>query len=124
MYLIAAFGLLLMVISLLMIVDPAKFSRGIVGFSEKWYFHPFEIVSRFAFGVVFVIFSAQTGFPSLILAMGYMLILVSIGLLLTPPSRHRKFAVWSADKFGAWFRPLGFLSLVFGAFLIYAAFSG
>ncbi len=107
-----------------MIINPEYWSNGIVKFSEKRWFHPFEIISRFAFGVVFVIFAGQTLYPKLMSFIGYLLIAVSVGLLLTPPSKHREFAVWSAERFRNLFRPLGFISLLFGVFLIYAAMQG
>ncbi|MGH9948694.1 MAG: hypothetical protein ACRD6X_16080 [Pyrinomonadaceae bacterium] len=124
MYVIALFGLLLMLISFYMIAFPCRFAAGIVVFSEKAWFHPFEIVSRFVFGLAFAVYAGSTIFPTFILAMGVLLIAVSIGLLLTPPSKHREFAVWSAERFKNLFRPLGFLSLVFGAFITYTAFGG
>lgn len=34
MYFIAAFGLLMLLLSLVMVVKPASFSRGIISFSE------------------------------------------------------------------------------------------
>jgi hypothetical protein len=107
-----------------MIINPEYWSAGIVKFSEKRWFHPFEIVSRFAFGLVFVVFANQTLYPQLMSFIGYLLIAVSAGLLSTPPSTHRKFAVWSAERFRNLFRPLGFVSLLFGAFLIFAALRG
>ncbi|MDQ3132590.1 MAG: hypothetical protein M3Q99_17725 [Acidobacteriota bacterium] len=78
-------------------------------------------MSRFVFGLGFVLFAEETLYPKLTLAIGYLLIAVSVGLLFTPPSKHRKFALWSAHKFRDKFRWLGFGSLIFGAFLIYAA---
>lgn len=121
MYIVAFFGFLLMILSFLMIINPEYWADGIVRFSEKSWFHPFEIISRFVFGLAFVMFAGETLFPKLITAIGYLLILVSFALLFTPPSKHRQFALWSAQKFKNKFRPLGFISLVFGAFLIYTA---
>ena len=121
MYIIALFGLLLMVLSLLMIINPQSWANGIVKFSEKPYFHLFEILSRLGFGLGFIIYAEQTIYPKLITYVGYLLVAVSVGLMLTPPSRHRKFAVWSTSKFRKTFRPIGFVSIFFGFFLIYAA---
>jgi len=123
-YAIAFFGFLMMLLSVLMIANPDNWSNGIVKFSENPYFHPFEILSRLIFGVVFIIFADQTLYPTLMRIIGYLLIVVGVGLLLTPPSRHRQFAVWSAQKFRNTFRPAGLGSLIFGAFLIYAAVQG
>ena len=107
-----------------MIFNPGYWSVGVVRFSEKPYFHPFEILSRLAFGAVFIVYADQTLYPTLMSGIGYLLVAVGVGLLLTPPARHRQFALWSAHRFKNTFRPAGFVSLVFGAFLVYAATSG
>lgn len=121
MYFIAFFGFLMILLSLVMIIKPQYWADGIIEFSEKSWFHAFEILSRLAFGAVFVIFADRTSHPGLMSFIGYLLIAVGAGLLLTPPSKHKQFAVWSAHKFKNTFRPMGFVSLLFGAFLIYAA---
>ena len=124
MYLITFFGFLMMLLSIVMIASPEYWATGIVRFSEKPYFHPFEILSRLAFGVAFIVYADQTLYPTLMVGIGYLLLTVGMGLLLTPSSKHKQFAVWSARKFKNTFRPMGFGSLFFGAFLIYAAVSG
>ena len=121
MYLIAAFGFLMMLLSLSMVVKPDSFSNGIILFSEKSYFHLFEILSRITAGVIFVAYAANTVFPKTILFIGYGLILVGIGLTLTSPKLHRKFAVWSANSFRSKFRLIGIASVPLSIFLIYAA---
>ena len=120
MYVVAIFGFLMIILSLVMIINPEYWANGIIKFSEKPWFHPFEIISRFVFGMCFVLFAGETLYPKLIMIIGYVLIAVSIGLLFTPPSKHRQFALWSADKFRTKFRLFGFCSLFFGAFLLYA----
>lgn len=121
MYLIAAFGFLMMLLGLSMVAKPDSFSNGIILFSEKSYFHLFEILSRITAGVIFVSYAANTVFPKTILFIGYGLILVGIGLTLTPPKLHRKFAVWSANSFRSNFRLIGIASVPLSIFLIYAA---
>ena len=122
-YAIALFGLLMMLLSALMVVNPRAWSKGIISFSERPYFHPFEILTRLGFGLLFIKYSNQTLFPNLMLGLGYLLIAVGFGLLLTPPSKHKMFAVWSASKFENIFRPAGIFSFGFGAVLIYASLS-
>ena len=121
MYLIALFGVLMMLLSVVMMVNPEYWSRGIVRFSKVAYFHPFEILSRLTFGVVFITFAGQTLYPMLISIVGYILVIVGVGLLFTPPSKHRQFAVWSAHKFRPVFRSAGAVSFAFGIFIIYTA---
>lgn len=124
MYFITGFGLLMMCLSIIMIVNPAYWSDGIISFSKKTYFHWFEIISRLIAGIFFVIFSNTTLYPQLILAIGYLLICVGAGLFITGATKHRTFAVWSAHKFKSTFRPAGFASLMFGIFLVYISSVG
>lgn len=121
MFVIACFGLLMMFLSALMVINPAAWSRGIVHFSEKYYFHPFEILSRLGFGAGFVICAEQSRFPQLMMGIGYLLVAVGLGLLVTPPAKHKAFAVWSAQRFISLFRPAGAMSFFFGGFLIYGS---
>ena len=121
MYFIAAFGILLMCLSVIMIVNPNYWSNGIVDFSKKPYFHWFEIISRIISGVLFVLFNESTSYPQLILSLGYILIAVGFGLILIGSVKHRQFAVWSAHRFKSTFRPSGIASFIFGIFLIYVS---
>ena len=124
MYFISAFGLLMVCLSIIMIVNPKAWSDGIVDFIKKIYFHWFEVFSRLIAGVLFVLFNQSTLYPQLILGIGYLLIAVSIGLVFLGSNNHRKFAVWSAYKFKSTFRPAGVGSLIFGIFLIYVSTIG
>jgi hypothetical protein len=124
MYFIAFFGALMAILSVVMIINPGYWARGIVTFSQAAWFHPFEILSRLVFGVLFINFADQTRYPTLILIIGYVLVAVAVGLSLTPPSKHRRFALWSAKKFEPFFRPSGVASLAFGVFLVYVALGG
>jgi uncharacterized protein YjeT (DUF2065 family) len=123
-YFITAFGLLMVCLSVIMIVNPSYWSVGIVDFSKKYYFHWFEVVSRIITGVVFVLFNKSTLYPQLILSLGYLLIAVGIGLFIMGSDKHRKFAVWSAHKFKSIFRLAGIGSLIFGIFLMYVSTIG
>lgn len=124
LYAIAFFGILMILLSVLMVIDPDSWSNGILKFSRMTYFHGFEIVSRLSFGAIFVAFSEQTLYPAVIGALGYLMVAVGVGLLIAGPSRHKQFAVWSAKKFNKTFRPAGIASTVFGVFIIYAALNG
>lgn len=121
MYLIAAFGFLMMLFGLAMVWNPDAFSSGIITFSKKPYFHLFEIASRIIAGLIFIVYADDTVFPVGISIVGYGLILVGIGLALTPPRMHRKFAVWSANEFREKFRLIGIVSIFLSSVLMYVA---
>lgn len=107
-----------------MILNPSYWSNGIIEFSRKSYFHWFEVITRLIAGLVFVCYNQTTLYPLLILSIGYLLIAVGIGLIITGSVKHRQFAVWSARKFKSTFRPAGFGSFIFGSFLIYISTIG
>ena len=124
MYAIAFFGILMILLSAVMVIDPDNWSNGILKFSQMTYFHGFEIVSRLFFGAIFIAFSEQTLYPAVIGALGYLMVAVGVGLLMAGSSRHKQFAVWTARKFNKTFRPAGIVSIVFGVFIVYAALMG
>lgn len=124
MYAIAFFGILIVLLSAVMVVDPDYWSNGIVRFSRAKYFHGFEIASRLGFGAIFIAFSEQTLYPAIMGVFGYLMVVVGVGLLIAGASRHKQFAVWSAKKFNKIFRPAGIVSIVFGAFIVYGALKG
>lgn len=121
MYIIILFGALMIIFSVIMIISPVYWSQSIIRFSQMPYFHPFEILARLGAGTVFVVYADQSQAPTVMTIIGYLLLTVGVGLMLTPPSAHRRFAVWSAKRFQTAFRPAGVFSLLFGLFLIYSA---
>ena len=122
MFAIGVFGVGMVGMSLALVAKPDASAEAVLRFVRLPYFHPFEIITRLGFGVLFVLYADQSRFPTLISVFGYLLIAVGLGLLATPPSYHRRFGVWSVDKFSKYFRVAGLASLTFGMFLIYAVF--
>lgn len=121
MYFIAAFGLLMLLFSLMMLFRPYAFAQGIINFSQQPYFHPFEMISRLIAGGVFVAYAADTQFPLLFKVIGIVLLLVGAGLALTPARLHKKFAIQSANACRNYFRYIGVFSVSLSFALIYAA---
>jgi len=121
MYLIATFGILMMFLSAIMVINPYSFSKGIISFSEKNYFHLFEISTRIIAGIIFAIYAKDTLYPSVFMTIGCVLILVGVGLSLAPPKLHKKFAVWSANRLRNMFRFIGIISMPVSLLLIYAS---
>jgi hypothetical protein len=120
MYAVAAIGLLTIALSLMMIASPGGWSRGILHFSRKPYFHAAEIGSRLLMGGLLIHFAGETGHPTFMRVAGYLLVAVGVFLLVVGAARHRAFAEKSAT-FVPVFRPAGFASLAFGAFVVSSA---
>lgn len=123
MYAIAAVGLLTVIFSTLMAASPERWSRGILAFAAKPYFHIAEISSRRLLGLVLLIFSGSTLYPIFIAIVGGVFLFAEVFLIFAGPRRHREFAIRSAG-FRKVFRPAGIAGTAFGAFIIYAAVAG
>ena len=115
------FGMLMAGISICMILKPEAWGRALLRFTNMRFMHPFEIVTRLGFGISFVTLADQTKFPTFITVFGFILVAVGLGLLVTPPSYHRRFGVWCAERFSPYSRIAGLGSFAFGMFLIYTA---
>lgn len=118
MYAVAVIGLLTFIFGLIMIISPEAWSRGIIRFAEKPYFHIAEIVSRLFLGSVLVYFAGSTLFPLFVRVVGGIFIFAGALLIVAGSTRHRQFAFKSAG-FTSIFRPAGFAAIAFAAFLIY-----
>jgi len=122
MYFLLFIGLLTIALSCIMVVNPRYWANGIIRFSEQSYFHWFEVISRLLAGLLFLLYGQQTVYPKLMSGIGYLLLIVSLGLIIVGSNKHRQFAVWSAHKFKSVFRVSGLFSFSFGVFLIYLSF--
>lgn len=123
MYFIAAFGVLMFGFGIYMVLNPIKWSKGIILFSEKAYFHWFEISSRFVAGSLFVIYSEQVKLSQMFYYFGFLMIAVSLGLILVGPRKHIAFAKYSAIKIQPYFRYAGIAACVLGTLITYLALS-
>lgn len=123
MYVIAAIGVLTMLLSGLMLASPKAWAAGILAFARKPCFHIAEILTRLLVGGMLVLYAGQTQHPSLFAFAGYVLLGVGVFLTLAGATRHRVFAVRSAS-FGALFRPAGLVGVLAGAFVVHAALAG
>ena len=120
MYILAGFGALMIVMSLLMIARPEAWVDRAVAYCRLRYMHPLEILSRVGFGVSFIVYAEASRFPAALTGFGYLLVGVGVGLAFIPPSYHRRFGIWAIQRIGRGFRPAGVFSLVLGGFLLYA----
>ena len=124
MYGIAIFGVFLMLCSSVMIFRPQSWTAFWQKFSDKFYFHTSEIISRATFSAVFFLFGDHTQHPLMMTILGGILLIATIVLLLMGPTKHREFAKRSTLSFQKFFRPAGIATFAFGGFLVYAALRG
>ncbi len=112
------FGIGMFSLGSIMLFKPLAFANGIKSFSEKTWFHKFEISSRLILGIIFLLFANNTPYPVFLYILGGILCFVSIFLTIIGYKKHRQFALLTS-KIGLYFRPIGLVSQVLGAILIY-----
>ena len=117
MLIVMLFGTGMILLGAIMFIQPMRFANGIAAFSQKAWFHVFEIVSRFVIGVLFMIFAQHTAFHQLIFGLGALLVGVSLFLIVIGEQRHKSFAMKTV-KIGHKFRPIGMISVMLGCLLI------
>ncbi|NMP16839.1 hypothetical protein HII16_10890 [Thalassotalea sp. Y01] len=118
-----AFGLLMCYFCLQMVVRPVQFAERIIHFSHWRYFHPFEILTRLGFGLLFITYAQATRYPLFFDMFGLLMVLVALGLTFTPVKKHQAFALQVAQQLKPYFRYVGILTLPLGPFIIFAAIS-
>lgn len=118
MIILVLFGLGMCLLAMFMVVAPLRFANGILRFSEKPWFHPFEIASRLIVGVLFLFFAKHSAHSVVAYTLGFVLCFVSLLLLLIGADKHRAFARLTVS-IGQRFRPLGVLAIACGLGLIY-----
>jgi hypothetical protein len=120
MLIVMLFGAGMILLGAIMFIQPMRFANGIAAFSQKAWFHVFEIVSRLVIGVLFMIFAQHTAFYQLIFGLGALLVGVSIFLIVIGEQRHKSFAMKTV-KIGHKFRPIGMIAILAGGSLLYVA---
>ena len=115
---IVLFGVIMIGLSLMMIVSPAKWLDLSIRYCRLRYMHPLEILIRLGFGYIFIAYGPVTKFPTVISYAGYLLVAVGSGLAFLNPSFHRHLGITMIQRIGPWFRWTGLVSLPMGIFLI------
>jgi uncharacterized protein YjeT (DUF2065 family) len=116
--LLTIFGIGMMAFGLLMAIRPLQFSDGVLSFSNKSWYHTFEILSRLIPGIAFISAALLSDFSVLLLSVGLLFCFASVFLVWMGPSRHRKFATM-LSRLGKHFRMLGYFAILFGAGIAY-----
>lgn len=121
MCIVALFGILLVLVGLVMVAKPDLWVKAATAYCRKPYMHPVEIAICIGFGASFVLYAGLSPYPALFKVLGYMLVIVGIGLLFVLPSYHQRYGIWSVEKTAPYSRLMGIVSLAFGALLLYVA---
>lgn len=91
---VIAFGLFLLGLAALTLVDPARAARFLRLFASSARAHYTEQLLRLIVGVGLVIFSRSMWFSAIFRIFGWIMVVTAIGLLFMPWRWHHRFARW------------------------------
>ena len=119
---IIVFGLFVITMAGFMLFRRKAFSAALLKNSESAWVHILAVVVRLAFGLVLVLYAAQSHFPLTLQIIGWIGITAGVILALTPPAKFRQLIKWAFEKFTPYMPIAATFALLFGAFLIYAVY--
>jgi len=117
MLLVALFGAGMLGFGLFMFLKPERFACQLMVFSQKSWFHGFEIATRFVIGLMFLLVANLGRWYLIVEFLGWLLCFVSLFLVLIGEHRHRRFAQLTV-KLGKGFRYVGIFAIFLGTILI------
>lgn len=121
---VIAAGLYLVTLGLVALLRPVRARRFLAGFASSRTAHLVELGVRLVVGGGLVLWAPRMRFTPLFFAFGWMLIVTSLGLLALPWRWHARFAQWSVPMATQRLPMFAVASLLGGAFILYAAWTG
>ena len=85
-------GIYLLGLGLVALLDPTRVVRFFNGFAQSAKVHYVELVLRFTAGAAFVLTASRLLFSGVFLVIGWVLLVTTVALAITPWRWHRRFA--------------------------------
>ena len=117
---IILFGALILASGAVLLVRPEVITGFMERNDESPWLYAFAIVVRVALGVVLIVLSERSRFPTVIVVLGWISIAAALFLQAMGRPRFTRFMRWVMQKVNPWSRWGSLLALLFGGFLIYA----
>lgn len=121
---IALVGLYFIGLGLASLLFPAQASRFLLGFARSPGVHYLELLLRLAVGASLIVHAPRMSYVAIFGAFGWILVLTTTALLLTPWRWHRRFAEQAVPKAIRHIALIGFGSLALGAAFLAALARG
>lgn len=114
-------GLYFVVLAAVSLTAPARASVFLLGFASSAATHYAELLVRLLVGVAFVAQAARIPFSAAFYVFGWLLLVTTLGLLLIPWQRHRRFAQRAVPLALRHLPLVAFASLLMGGFVLWSA---
>jgi uncharacterized protein YjeT (DUF2065 family) len=111
-------GFYLVGLGVVALVSPQRAKSFLSGFAGSAFVHYLELSVRLVVGAALVSYAPQMKSASLFAALGWMVVLTTLGLFLVPWRWHRRFAAWSVPHATRNMSLFAFGSLAAGIFVL------
>lgn len=119
-YFILLFGGLIVLVGLAIAVSPQSSVSLLDRYKQHAATYVLAVGVRLLLGVVLIAYAPQSAFPLVLQIIGVVSIAAAIGILLIGPGRLQRLIDWLIARAGRFARSAGIITVLFGAFLIYA----
>lgn len=117
---IIIFGIFIIVMAGFMLLRPKDFTSVLVRHAETAWMHILASVVRLVFGLVLVLYAAQSNFPLTLHILGWIGIVAGVTVALIPHAKFTRLVKWAFERFAPYTRFAALFAALFGGFLIYS----
>lgn len=117
---VTVIGLYFVVLGVVAFFAPSRAERFLLGFAKTRTKHYWELGIRFVAGAGLLLFAPRSRFPEALSALGWILLVTTLGLLMIPWPWHEKFSRKTVPAVIPYLRIIGVCSLALGAAIFYA----
>ena len=117
---VAIIGLYFVGLGVVAIVAPTRAEQFLLGFAKTRAKHLWELGIRFVAGAGLLMFAPRSRFPEALSALGWVLLVTTLGLLVIPWRWHEKFSRRAVPAVTPYLRVIVVFSLALGAALFFA----
>ncbi len=119
-HILIMFGILMLLIGIVAIVNPDYIFRLLTNNSDKFWLHTTAVLVRLLFGILFIHQAAESNYPRTIEVLGWVFIAAAIILTLIGRNKFQRLITWATSLMKSFGRIAGVLVISFGVFVIYA----
>jgi hypothetical protein len=120
-YLIMAFGLLIIIGSMAVLIRPRYVFDQFRTYRDSQGLQVIAVAVRFVMGIILILAAGQTRFPVIVAVLGWLSIMAALALMVIGRARFQRLIDWALSLPSASRRAAPIAGIVLGSFLVFAA---
>ena len=119
-YMIITFGAVIAMAGLVMVIAPQMLLGMLQKNASKSLLFAFAVIVRLVLGALLIAYASKSAFPLTLQFLGWIAVAAAVAMLVAGRERLGRLIGWVISVASRYVRPAGILTVLFGAFLIYA----